>query len=62
MTPIPRAAKPAVGAARRPGHIASYGDDRSCAEPSCSTTLSRYNSSELCSCHSDPPERSRRRH
>jgi hypothetical protein len=33
------------------GYIASYGEGRTCSEPSCETTLSRYNKTDLCWMH-----------
>lgn len=35
------------------GSIRSYGQGRTCAEPSCATTLSRYNKDDLCWRHAE---------
>lgn len=46
----------AAGVAQRAGrgHILSYGTDRLCTEPSCSTVLSRYNKHPVCALHLNP--------
>ena len=51
---------PRVPAQRRPGHIRTYGDGRTCAEPLCGTTLSRYNKETFCWRHSQKFEKNRR--
>ena len=45
--------KPADLPPRRPprGYVDSYGEKRVCSRDDCTTTLSRYNSSELCWTH-----------
>jgi hypothetical protein len=35
------------------GHVESYGDDRVCDAPECSTRLSRYNRAAVCWHHGD---------
>ena len=44
---------PSAGAPRREGQgfVTSYGNGRPCAEPGCTTTLSRYNNHDRCSVH-----------
>jgi hypothetical protein len=35
------------------GYVQSYGQGRTCAEPACETTLSRYNKDLLCWKHAE---------
>ena len=39
------------------GYIDSYGQDRTCAELSCETALSRYNNNTLCWRHAEKRDR-----
>lgn len=45
LTPLRSAARPST----------SFGTGRQCAQPDCTTRLSRYNPDELCAAHA-PPE------
>jgi hypothetical protein len=36
-------------------HVSSYDEGRTCAEPGCDTTLSRYNKHALCAVHTAGP-------
>jgi hypothetical protein len=45
--------RPAAAPRHQRGHVSSYGVGRVCAAAECHTTLSRYNSSELCYPHAD---------
>jgi hypothetical protein len=65
MTSIPVTQPDDVETARarraRRGHVASFGDGRTCAITACETTLSRYNDSDLCWHHAHELEKGARR-
>ena len=41
-------AKPDGGSRRNRQHVSTFGVGRVCVEPTCKTTLSRYNADNLC--------------
>ena len=43
------------------GYVQSYGQGRTCAEPECETTLSRYNKDLLCWKHAEQADASQLR-
>jgi hypothetical protein len=49
----PQAPPPAPGVPRRAGkgYVVSFGEDRMCSSPGCSTRLSRYNDKSMCWAH-----------
>jgi hypothetical protein len=53
MSDSDHAPVPAPGVARRAGkgYVLSFGEDRLCAAPGCSTKLSRYNEKNVCWTH-----------
>ena len=46
-------AKPVAGSRRNRQHVTTFGIGRVCVEPTCKTTLSRYNGDDLCWRHAE---------
>ena len=49
--PVMLATDPPVKRRTGRGHVDSYGEERTCLTPGCTTTLSRYNSGMVCAVH-----------